>query len=157
VKQGTVVLASAVVALVSLLAGALWWVAEVAPEVPIQVENPRVRMIPGGGPMAGYMEIRNHTDAPIRLVGVDSEAFGNVMIHRTTVREGQARMQHQSRGVEIQPGGTAVFEPRGLHLMLMQPRVGLEVGDQVEVVLRFEGAAPPEWPIVFTVVPVTSQ
>ena len=53
-------LASAIVALVVLLAGALWWVGQVAPESPIEVGNARVRLVPGGGPMAGYMEIRNH-------------------------------------------------------------------------------------------------
>lgn len=150
-------LASAIVALVGLLAGALWWVSQVAPESPIEVGNARVRLVPGGGPMAGYMEIGNHTDAPIRLVAAESAAFGNVMIHRTVVRDGQARMEHQAGGVEIQPGGSAVFKPRDLHLMLMQPQVELEVGDQVEVVLRFEGADPAEWPVLFTVVPVTSQ
>ncbi|MFO7764430.1 MAG: copper chaperone PCu(A)C [Wenzhouxiangellaceae bacterium] len=156
-KQGKVVLASAVVALVALLAGALWWVAQVAPESPLTVDNPRVRMVPGGGPMAGYMEIGNHGDSPIRLVAADSPAFGNVMIHRTVVRDGQARMEHQRDGVQIQPGDSAVFKPRDLHLMLMQPQTELEVGDTVDVVLTFEGIEPADWPIAFTVVPVTSQ
>lgn len=156
-KQGKVVIASGVVALVALLAGAIWWVSQVSPQSPITVDNARVRLVPGGGPMAGYMEIGNHTDAPIRLVAAESPAFGSIMIHRSVVREGQARMQHQSRGVEIQSGGSAVFKPRDLHLMLMQPQAELEVGDQVEVVLRFEGADPAEWPVSFTVVPVTSQ
>lgn len=151
------VLASAVIALVALLAGAVWWVAQVAPESPLTVENARIRMVPGGGPMAGYMEIGNHTDAPIRLVAVESPAFGNVTIHRTRVRDGQARMEHQRDGVEIQPGGSAVFEPRDLHLMMMQPQAGLEVGDQVEVVLTFEGIEPAEWSTAYTVVPVTSS
>ena len=150
-------LASGIVALVALLAGALWWVTQVAPGEPLTVDNPRVRLVPGGGPMAGYMEISNHTDASIRLVAADSPAFGNVMIHRTVVRDGQARMEHQRGGVEIQPGGSAVFKPRDLHLMLMQPQTELEIGDTVDVVLTFEGIAPNEWPIAFTVVPVTSQ
>lgn len=150
-------LASAIVALVALLAGALWWVGQVAPQSPIEVGNARVRLVPGGGPMAGYMEIRNHSDNVIRLVGAGSPAFGNVMIHRTIVREGQARMEHQTDGVQIVPGDSAVFKPRDLHLMLMQPKDTLEVGDQVEVVLRFEGIDPADWPVAFTVVPVTSQ
>ena len=150
-------LASAIVALVALLAGALWWVGQVAPKSPIEIENARVRLVPGGGPMAGYMEIRNHSDNVIRLVGAGSPAFGNVMIHRTIVRDGRARMEHQTDGVQIVPGDSAVFKPRDLHLMLMQPKGTLEVGDQVEVVLRFEGIAPADWPVAFTVVPVTSQ
>jgi len=150
-------LASAIVALVVLLAGALWWVAQMAPESPIEVDNARLRLVPGGGPMAGYMEIRNHSDDVIVLIRAASPAFGNVMIHRTIVRDGQARMEHQRDGVRILPGDSAVFKPRDLHLMLMQPQVALEVGDQVEVVLEFEGIDPPDWPVAFTVVPVTSQ
>lgn len=150
-------LASAIVALIILLAGALWWVARMAPEIPIKVENARVRLVPGGGPMAGYMEIGNHSDAVIRLISATSPAFGNVMIHRSIVADGQARMEHQSEGVQIIPGDSAVFKPRDLHLMLMQPKGKLDVGDQVEVVLRFEGLTPTEWPVAFTIVPVTSQ
>ena len=150
-------LASAIVALVVLLAGALWWVGQVAPESPIEVGNARVRLVPGGGPMAGYMEIRNHSDDVIRLVGAVSPAFGNVMIHRTIVSDGRARMQHQADGVRIVPGDAAVFKPRDLHLMLMQPKGALEVGDQVEIVLSFEGIVPGNWPVAFTVVPVTAQ
>src|SRR6056297_3800102 len=55
-------------------------------------------------PMAGYTEIRNHSDDVIRLVGAASPAFGNVMIHRTILSDGRARMQHQSDGVRIVPG-----------------------------------------------------
>lgn len=150
-------LASAIVALVVLLGGALWWVSQVAPESPIEVENARVRLVPGGGPMAGYMEIRNHTDDVIRLVSAESPAFGNVMIHRSSVRDGQARMEHQSDGVQIVPGEAVMFKPRGLHLMLIQPHHAFEVGDQVEIVLGFEGIVPAEWPVAFTVVPVTLQ
>jgi len=150
-------LASAIVALVVLLAGALWWVGQVAPQSPIEVGNARVRLVPGGGPMAGYMEIRNHSDNVVRLTSAASPAFGKVMIHRTIMREGQARMQHQADGVRIVPGDSAVFRPRDLHLMLMQPQRDFEVGDQVEIVLSFEGIAPADWPVAFTVVPVTSQ
>jgi copper(I)-binding protein len=55
------------------------------------------------------------------------------------------------------PGDTVEFRPRDLHLMLMRSNETLEVGDQIEVVLSFEGIAPAEWPVAFTVVPVTAQ
>lgn len=150
-------LASAIVALVALLAGALWWVAEVAPESPIEIDNARVRLVPGGGPMAGYMEIANHTDAPVRVLGAASEAFAGVGIHRSLVADGRARMQPEPGGVEVRPGEAVAFEPRGLHLMLTGPKRALQVGDQVDIVLQFDGPDPAERPISFTVVPVTGQ
>jgi hypothetical protein len=148
---------SAILAGVVLLVGAIWWVSEMEPSEPVEVENARIRLVPGGGPMAGYMTVRNNTDGMIRLVGATSDAFGRVMIHRTVIDDGQARMQHQAGGVSIAPGEAAAFEPRGLHLMLMQPQAELGVGDTVDVALTFEGLAPAELREPFTVVPVTAQ
>ncbi|MDT8408011.1 MAG: copper chaperone PCu(A)C [Wenzhouxiangellaceae bacterium] len=152
-------LASGLVALALLIAGAVWWVSSVEPEAPVTIENPRVRLVPGGGPMAGYMEIHNHSDQAIRLVGARSEHFGRVMIHRSIVADGRTRMQHQPDGLEIRAGQSALFKPRDLHLMLMQPTISPEIGDQLEIVLRFEGsqAVPAAVPVMFTVVPITSS
>jgi hypothetical protein len=148
---------SAILAGVVLLVGAIWWVSEMEPGEPVEVEKPRIRLVPGGAPMAGYMVIRNNTDGMIRLVGAESDAFGRVMIHRTVIENGQARMQHQDAGVSIAPGEAAEFKPRDLHLMLMQPQAELNVGDTVNVVLRFEGREPAALQEPFTVVPVTEQ
>lgn len=142
---------------VALLAGAIWWVADMTPAEPVEIGNPRVRLVPGGAPMAGYFTIANHTDSPFRLVSAASDAFGHVMIHRTVVTEGGARMEHQDKGVLVAAGETVAFEPKGLHLMLMRARRDLEVGEAVDVVLGFEGVEPAERTVAFTVVPVTSQ
>ena len=112
-------IASGVVALVVLLAGALWWVAQMAPTEPLGFDNPRARLTPGDGPMAGYVTIRNHGDREIALVGARSEQFGRVMLHRTVIRDGQSRMEHQDR-VPIAPGEAVEFRPGDLHLMLMR-------------------------------------
>lgn len=148
---------SAIVAVVVLLVGAVWWVSRLAPSEPVTIENPRIRLVPGGAPMAGYMVVRNHGDGMIRLTGAASEAFGRVMIHRSVVEDGRARMEHQAGGVSIAPGETVEFKPRGLHLMLMQPAGGLEVGDSVDVALTFDGLQPAERLVAFTVVPVTAE
>jgi len=148
---------SAIGAGVLLLVGAVWWVAEMEPAEPVEIDNARIRLVPGGAPMAGYMVLRNRGDDVIRLVGASAEPFGRVMIHRTVIENGQARMEHQSGGVAVAPGEAVEFKPRDLHLMLMQPQAELGVGDTVEVVLRFEGLAPAERRVAFTVVPVTAQ
>jgi hypothetical protein len=147
---------SGILLVLALLAGALWWVADMRPAEPIEIENPRVRLVPGGGPMAGYFTLVNHSDAPVRLVSAESEAFGQVMIHRTRITDGSARMEHQADGVLVGVGETVAFEPKGLHLMLMRPRGELEVGEAVNIVLGFEGIEPAVRTVTFTVVPVTS-
>ncbi len=148
---------SAIAAILVLLIGAVWWVMQMQPAEPLEIDNARIRLVPGGGPMAGYMALRNHSDQLIRLTAASSDAFGRVMIHRTVVEDGQARMAHQSGGVAIAPGEVVEFKPRDLHLMLMQPRAELEVGDTVEVELTFEGLAPAQRRQSFTVVPVTAR
>ncbi|NBB92645.1 MAG: copper chaperone PCu(A)C [Gammaproteobacteria bacterium] len=148
---------SGVLLVIVLLAGAVWWVADMTPAEPLEIDNPRIRLVPGGAPMAGYFTIANHTDSPIRLVSAASEAFGHVMIHRTIVSGGDARMEHQDSGVLVAAGETVAFAPKGLHLMLMGARRELQVGEDVEVVLGFEGIEPAEHSVTFTVVPVTSS
>lgn len=146
-----------IVLVLALLAGALWWVADRTPAEPLSVENPRIRLVPGGAPMAGYFVLSNHSDVPVRLVSVRSEAFASAMIHRTVVDNGRARMQHQDSGVLLAPGETAEFKPMGLHLMLMRAQRELQIGDEVDIALGFEGVEPAERVVTFTVVPVTAS
>jgi len=147
---------SGVIALLVLLAGALLWVGQMGPTDALIFENPRVRLTPGTGPMAGYVTIRNRSDREVALVGARSPQFGQVMLHRTAIRDGQARMEHQDR-VPIAPGSVVEFRPGDLHLMLMRRQQRLNVGDPVEIVFEFDGIKPGEWTLGFTVVPVTAQ
>lgn len=149
-------IASGVVALVVLLAGALLWVSQMGPTEDLGFENPRARLTPGSGPMAGYVTIRNYSDREVALIGARSAEFGQVMLHRSVMRDGQARMEHQDR-VLIAPRSAVEFRPGDLHLMLMRRQQELTVGDPVEIVFEFEGIEPSEWTVGFTVVPVTAQ
>jgi copper(I)-binding protein len=129
----------------SLLAAAYVWAAD----VPVAVRDAWIRESPPGATMlAGYMRIENHTDAVHFLTGVHSASFGSVMVHRTVVEGGMARMVHQQR-VEIPPGGHVSFEPGGYHLMLMAPERPLRAGDRVELVLELADGA--ELPAAFEV------
>jgi copper(I)-binding protein len=47
-------------------------------------------------------------------------------------------MKHPAR-IEIKAGSTLQFTPGGYHLMLMYPKKALRQGDQVEVLLEFQG------------------
>jgi copper(I)-binding protein len=60
------------------------------------------------------------------------------MLHQTVSKGGMARMMHSPR-IEIKPGSTLQLTPGGYHLMLMHPKKGLRQGDQVEVLLEFQG------------------
>lgn len=147
---------AAVAALLVLSAGALWWVSTLKPSEPLTIENPRIRLVPGGGPMAGYLDLSNHGDQPVRLVAAGSEDYGRIMLHRSIIVDGQSRMEHQGDGVLVVPGKTISFSPGGLHLMLMQPKNELNVGDQVMIRLEFDGIEPSTRSVQFIVVPISS-
>jgi len=107
----------------------------------LTVENRWVREAPPTATaLAGYMVIRNGGDRERELVAAESPAFGKVMLHRTVMEEGMAKMIHQP-SIAIPAGGSVTFEPNGYHLMLMKPREPLKAGDAVDITLKFKDGA----------------
>lgn len=92
---------------------------------------------PGASVLAGYMSIENLSGQPQTVVGVRSEDFERVEIHRTELREGMARMVPQER-LQVPAHGRLTLEPGGYHLMLMRSRRALKAGDAVPIVLETE-------------------
>ena len=73
---------------------------------------------PGATALAGYMTLMNQGDKPVTLVEASSPAFGKVMLHRTVMAEGMAKMVHQQE-ITIPAKANVIFEPNDYHLMLM--------------------------------------
>lgn len=108
-----------------------------------------IRLAPPGAMMlAGYAEIANQGDAPVRINRASSDAFGVAEFHRTVDEGGVSRMR-PAGVLEIAPGETLQLVPGGLHLMLMQPRGALPEGRTVVVDLLTETGEIV--PAVFTV------
>ncbi|HEY0634425.1 MAG TPA: copper chaperone PCu(A)C [Gammaproteobacteria bacterium] len=109
-----------------------------AAEGGLSVENAWIREAPPGArAMAGYMVVKNHGNSDKVLVGAASDAFGEVMLHRTIIEEGMAKMVHQM-AITIPAKGEVTFEPNGYHVMLMGPKKPLKAGDKVEITLQFK-------------------
>ncbi|WP_303905442.1 copper chaperone PCu(A)C [Thiohalomonas denitrificans] len=103
----------------------------------VMVENPWIREAPPTSKaMAGYMVVHNHGEQERALVAAQSPAYDNVMLHKTIVEDGLAKMVHQMK-VTIPAGGSVTFEPKGYHLMLMKPKQALKAGEKVPVTLEF--------------------
>lgn len=108
----------------------------------VEAENPWIRAAPPTARMlAGYVVLHNRGSEPVALVGASSDRFGLVEVHETIEVDGVARMRQVPR-IEIAPGESAMLKPGGRHLMLMRPASVPAEGEQVEIVLRFEGAEP---------------
>lgn len=104
----------------------------------LMVDNAWIREAPAGSTaLAGYMTVMNKSDQPRMLVGASSPAFGMVMLHRTVMEGGMAKMVHQPM-IEIPAKGSITFEPNDYHLMLMKPKQQLKAGDKVEITLEFK-------------------
>ncbi|WP_189087815.1 copper chaperone PCu(A)C [Deinococcus ruber] len=97
---------------------------------------------PGADELAGYLTIRNPGKAAVTLVGASSRAAAHIMPMRTTQdMAGRESMQDVAR-LSIPAGGTLVFAPGRAHLMLRGLPRDLNVGEQVEMQLRFsDGSA----------------
>jgi copper(I)-binding protein len=102
------------------------------------VEHARIRWLPGNLALAGYFDLTNTGKRPLTLTGASSDAFGGVMMHRSVRRGGQTQML-PAENLEVQAGKTLHFAPEGYHLMLMNRKRSLAVGDQVPIRLEFSG------------------
>lgn len=110
----------------------------------LKVGHPYAIETPAGARTgAGYLSVTNEGEAPDYLIDVRSD-YPRTMLHRTTMRDGVARMEHVS-ALEIPPGGTVTLEPGGMHVMFM----GIEgdpfdLDDKVPATLVFESAGEIE-------------
>ena len=99
----------------------------------------------GGMAMAGtsaiFMVIRNDGQEDDRLTAVSGDAAEFVEIHTTETRDG-VTMMAQIPGIDIPGGEEVVLERGGLHIMLINLKENLDVGDTVTVELVFEKSGP---------------
>ncbi len=104
----------------------------------IMVHNAWVRSAPPNAKvLAAYMKIINNSDEPRALTVVSSSLFGKVQMHKTEMQDGMMKMIHQKQ-LDIPAGGSLTLEPGGYHLMLMNPKSVLQVGEHVDFELKFD-------------------
>lgn len=102
----------------------------------IQVTDAWIRWLPANLPAGGYAKVTNDTDKEIKLVGASSPKYGMVMLHQTVNKNGMSNMVHVD-AIAIAPHKSMAFTPGDYHIMLMQPKPGIEPGQKVPVTLKF--------------------
>ncbi len=90
------------------------------------------------GTSAVYMTLKNNGAAD-RLLSASTAAASLVEIHNMNMDGGVMRMRKLD-GVDLPAGGTAVFAPGGLHMMLFGLKAPLRAGTSFPLELRFEKA-----------------
>jgi len=115
----------------------------------LTAEQAWIRLPPPNATMlAGYARLSNPGDTELVIVEARSTAFAGVEVHETIHEDGIAKMRPVPRLV-IPAHGAVVLEPGSMHLMLMQPRRKLRLGDSVVVDLMTADGDP--LPMVLTV------
>lgn len=106
--------------------------------VDLSVTQCWVRVMPAQVPSAVYFNVQNAGAVATRLVGVETDAYGSVMMHATTHTGGMSRMS-MAHDVLLDAHSRLAFEPGGLHVMLSKPTRTIEVGKTLELTLVFAG------------------
>lgn len=92
----------------------------------------------GTGMTAAFLTLTNSTGTDVALTAVSTPAAGKVELHEMAMEDGQMVMRPKEGGIAVKAGGTAVLEPGGDHLMLMELTGPVKVGDDVALTLTFD-------------------
>lgn len=108
----------------------------------LAIDDPWIRAAPPGADvLAGYATLRNGADADITITGARSADFARVELHEMTMDGGMMRMRPLS-GIAIPARRSVALAPGGTHLMLVEPKRALKLGDVVDLeLLDASGAA----------------
>jgi len=105
-------------------------------------------MADSGATSGAYLEIVNNDTSGMTLVGVTTEVAGAAEVHETMQHDGMAHMMARAE-LPIAAGEVLSMQPGGLHVMLVDLRRALAVGDSVPLRLRFRDGT--ELPVVVPV------
>jgi len=88
---------------------------------------------------AAYFTVHNGGDEGDRLLSAEADVVDLVQLHTHRMEEGIMRMR-QVEVVELPPGEHTVFQPGGLHVMLIGLNAPLAEGGSFPLTLNFEHA-----------------
>ncbi|MFQ6485019.1 copper chaperone PCu(A)C [Brachybacterium epidermidis] len=120
-----------------------------APSGPVTITDPWVKAAEEGM-TAVFGTLTNTSGTEMILLGATTDAADEVELHQTASDgSGGMSMEEKEGGFPIPAGGELLLEPGGDHIMLMGLTAPLLPGDEVKLVLQFEGGT--EHPMTATV------
>lgn len=102
----------------------------------ITAKDPWVKTAPSGM-TAAFVTLDNGSDTADVLVSASTPAAGMVQLHEMVMKDGAMVMQEKKDGIAVPAHGTAVLEPGGNHIMLMELSAPIKVGEKVAITLTF--------------------
>lgn len=105
---------------------------------PITIEGAYVRLLPPSLPNTGaFMVFKNSGDIDIAVINVHSDMAETVEMHAHVHENGIMKMRQVER-IEIPAHGATALQPGGFHIMLIGLKKPLELGQVVEINVRFD-------------------
>ncbi len=96
-----------------------------------------VAPLPGRTFAAAYLTLHNQGPVPLTVSRVSSTHFAKVEIHESQVVDDVIRMRRLD-SVTIDVGESVKFESGGKHLMLIDPKECLDVGDSITLQFDYD-------------------
>lgn len=91
-----------------------------------------------------FMSLTNPGEADITLVSAACDLAGMTQIHEM-VKQGDTMVMQEAKGGAVVPaGGHLHLKPGGYHVMLMNLKQPLAIGDQVSITLTFSDGTSKE-------------
>lgn len=103
---------------------------------PLQVRDAWVRAADSGATGAAYLTLANGDTADIAITGWSSSAAVAAELHETMQHQGMVHMSARP-AIVIARDSTLTMMPGGLHVMLIELRRALVVGDTVTLIATF--------------------
>ncbi len=103
----------------------------------IEVHNAWVRPTIKGENAAVYLTLHNHSSEADELIGASSNVANSVEIHESMM-ENDVMQMHKVDSVPLAADQEIIFEPGGLHIMLIGLKQDLVLGEHIGVVLHFK-------------------
>jgi periplasmic copper chaperone A len=94
---------------------------------------------PGARTGAVYFTVDNAGNSADRLLRASTPVAAGVVLHQMAMEDGVMKMR-AIPSVEIRPGARLELAPDGYHLMLIDLKQPLKVGEQFPLMLTFERA-----------------
>ncbi len=104
------------------------------------IEHPFTRATPPGAKSGGaFFVVENAGATADKLVAVASPMAGSAEIHQMAIEGGVMKMR-AVHALDVPPGGKLELKPGGYHVMLLDLKQPLKVGDKVPLKLTFQNA-----------------
>jgi len=104
----------------------------------ISVEDPYVRLLPKGSMATGaFMTISNSSEKTIKLLSATTSKSKITQIHNHIKENGMMKMR-EIPYLEIPAKSSVKLKPGSFHIMLMQLRSDLVLGEKIKINLSFD-------------------